>query len=558
MRACLLSLLGLALAAQTPTDLDAPIRRVRLHPDEAWVTRVGQVRITGAGTAKLVIRNLPPGLGLDDLRVSARGPEGSRLGDLAVSSEVRVVTETPEYKALLKEKEALRDRRDALEAEAEASQAEEAFLRNLQAAYDKDLSAKLVGAAPSSTNLLDLSRGLQGRLGELLTRDRRRQRELERQGQEEARLEAELAKQNAGKRVAPSRVSLELSTPRAGDAEVELSYRTRAARWAPAYEARLAPDRRKLELVLFAAITQRSGEDWDDVRLEISNAKASRSLAVPRFSGAQEVGWMPPAPPAAPIYAMAEAKGQAALAPGVVGGAAVQNTYVMDAASPAEEGGGQILEESQGLATTFQLEGTKEVPSDGEPHRFKVVAKDLDPELALVAAPRLDPTAYQVARFPTPAGLPLFPGAPIVQFAGTQRLGQTQLIVPAPGQKFELGFGPYRGARVSFARLEARKEQVGTFSKERQWTLRERMEATNDTAEALDLEVTDRILRSTVENLKISSTTDSTPGEERSPGVRSWTLHLGPRSTGTVQVGTVLRAPQEGFLTGLGGLGLPQ
>ena len=70
--ALLVPALSLCLAAQTPTALDAPITRVRLHPDEAWVTRVGEVRITSAGTAKLVVKDLPGGLSLDDLRVSAK------------------------------------------------------------------------------------------------------------------------------------------------------------------------------------------------------------------------------------------------------------------------------------------------------------------------------------------------------------------------------------------------------------------------------------------------------------------------------------------------------
>ncbi|MBK8726018.1 MAG: mucoidy inhibitor MuiA family protein [Holophagaceae bacterium] len=551
--AAILPFLCLTLAAQTVVD--APIARVRLHPDEAWVTRIGQARVTGAGTAKFVIKDLPPGLGLDDLRVSAKGPEGSRLGDLGVSSEVRVVTETAEYKALLKEREGLRDRRDALEAEGESLQQELNFLRGLAAAYDKDISIKLAATAPNSASVVELSRGLGARQNEILGRERKRRRELEKLGEEEGRLQAELAKRSGGSREAPSRASIEITVPRTGDVELELSYRTRAARWVPAYEARLGADRKKLELVLFAAITQTSGEDWSGVKVEISNARASRSLAVPKYGGAQEAAWTvspPPAPPPPP-------------APSMDGYASSQNTYVARTVEvvsakleEADEGEAATLEEAQGLATTFTLDGTKEVPADGEPHRFRVVAKELAPDLRLMAVPRLDPTVYQVARFATPSGIPLFPGAAIVQFAGTVRLGQTHLAMPTPGQPFELGFGPYRGVRVSYTRVDARKEQVGTFTKERQWTLKEKFEAANDTAEPVEVEVQDRILKSTVEQLKIAASPDTTPGEERSPGVRTWTLRLQPKEGATVQLGTVIKAPLEGVLTGLEGLRLPQ
>ncbi len=568
-----LTLLSITLAAQTPTSLDAPITRVRLHPDEAWVTRVGEVRITGAGTAKLVVKDLPPGLGLDDLRVSAKGPEGSRLGDLAVNSEVRVVAETPEYKALLKEREGLRDRRDALEAEGESLNQELTFLRNLQSTYEKDVSLKLVSAPPSTATLLEMGKGIQTSTHEILIRDRRRKRELEKLAMEERRLEAAMQQQSGGQRRAPSRVTVEMTTPKAGDVVLELSYRTRAARWTPTYEARLSGDRKKLEMVLFAAITQSSGEAWDGVKLEISNTRASRSLAVPRYSGGQDVAWWAPRPPmqddkeSKPEYRRMKSVGM--VAPAISGGSSTQNTYILDgsdvsdAVSPApaemSEGATSVIEESQGLATTFNLDGTKEVPSDGQPHRFKVLAKDIEPELVLTATPRLDPSAYQVARFATPSAFPLFPGASIVQYAGTQRLGQTQLWVPSTGQKFELGFGPYRGLRVSFARVDVKKEQVGTFSKERQWTLREKLEASNDTSEPLDIELHDRTLRSTVENIKIASLPDNTPSfEERVPGVRTWTLHVGPKATGTVTLGTLIKAPMDGSISGLEGLNLPQ
>jgi hypothetical protein len=129
--------------------------------------------------------------------------------------------------------------------------------------------------------------------------------------------------------------------------------------------------------------------------------------------------------------------------------------------------------------------------------------------------------------------------------------------MPAPGQPFELGFGPYRGLRASYTRVDAKKEQVGTFTKERQWTLREKLEAANDTAEPVEVEVQDRILKSTVEQLKVGATPDSTPGTERSPGVRTWILRLGPKEGAAVTLGTVIKAPMEGVLTGLEGLRLP-
>lgn len=557
-RLALLLVVPGTLVAQAPVPLAAPIVRVRLHPDEAWVTRSGAARVAAAGTTRFVLKDLPPGLRLDDLRVSAAGPEGSRLGDLAVSAEVRVVTETPEYKALALEREGLRDRRDALESEGEALAHELAFLKNLQATYDKDLSARLATATPNPAAILELSRGLRVRLGDLLGRDRARKRDLEKLGQEERRLDAQLALGAGGHRAAPSRVTVEFTAGRPGDVRLELSYRSRTARWQPAYEARLGADRKGLELVLYAAVTQHSGESWEGVKLEVSNVRASRSLALPRFDGALEAGWLAQPLQIAPAVATGFASRASRDEQDKRQASYTANVYASVPVVAAEEPATTVLEEAQGLATTFALDGVKDVPADGEPHRFRVLARELSPDLRLVAAPRLDPTVYQVARFPAPAGLPLFPGAAVVQFAGTQRLGQTTLTVPAAGQPFELGFGPYRGLRIGLTRLDCRKELVGAFSRERQWTLRERFDLANDTGEPLDVEVQDRILRSTVEQLKVAVLPESSRPEERTPGVNTWTLQVPAQGTAAVHLALQLRAPLEGVLVGLEGLRLPQ
>ncbi|MGJ8868640.1 hypothetical protein, partial [Salmonella enterica] len=78
----------------------------------------------------------------------------------------------------------------------------------------------------------------------------------------------------------------------------------------------------------------------------------------------------------------------------------------------------------------------------------------MKPELALVTVPRLDPSVHRVARFPVPEGIPLFPGAPVVHYAGTQRVGAAALSLPQPGSPLQLGFGPFRGIRVALKRLE--------------------------------------------------------------------------------------------------------
>jgi uncharacterized protein (TIGR02231 family) len=555
--------LSLCLAAQTPLPVKAPIQRVRLHPDEAWITRVGKVSVPDAGIHRLQVSDLPSGLHLEDLQVSAKGPAGTRMGDVAVHSEPREITETPEWKRLEADREALRDRRDTLESQQESTRQEEAFLKGLMAAHDKELAGRMTYNLPTAGSIVELARSIQTRQAALLLQDRRLRRDLEQLASEEARLNAELRRRQGQQRTAPSRVTVELTTPASGPVLLELSYRQRRARWTPVYEARLAENRTTLGLALYAAVVQTTGEAWDGVRLEISNAKPSRNLTAPSFTGPDEVSWHPEEPSVVSPRSFGGMPGSApsGMIGGVVGGVAKAEAVREVMAPPppppppqevVTESTSAALEEASGLAATFLLEGAKDIPSDGEPHRFKVVAQDLQPQMKRIALPRLETTAFQVARFTPPERFPLFPGSPVVQYAGTQRLGQAPLKVPAPGQPFQLSFGPVKGLRVSFRRVSHGQETVGTFTKLRQWTLKEVLELSNDTSEPMEVEVQDRLLKSTVDAVKILALPETTPGAtEAQPGVQVWTLQIPTGQSRSITEATQIRAPQEGVVEGL-------
>ncbi len=549
----LLPALSLVLAAQDPLAVRAPITRVRLHPDEAWVTRSGRVRVEEGGVHRLELANLPTGLRLEDLQVSAKGPGGTRMGDVAVRADVRAVTETPEWKKLEAEREGLRDRRDALESQRDSLASEQKFLKELQATHAKELSARLTYTLPPSQSVAEFGKGLQQRLAVLMKEERRASRDLGALAKEEKRLDAELAKRQGEQRTAPSIVRVEVTTPGAGAVEIELNYRQTSARWRPVYEARLSEDRKTLGLGLYAAITQKTGESWEGVRLEISNARPSRGLGFETFEGPQMVEL------AHPTFGYAGALNRRVDKANPAQMALSENRFAPPPPKPeavvevaASESDAEIVEEASGLSATWALEGPKDIPSDGEPHRFRVVGKDLAPKLALLAVPRLEANVQQVVRFDAPGNFPLFPSATVTHYVGAQRLGESPLSLPAPKQPFQLGFGPYKALRVSLRKLDRKEEVVGAFSKERQWTLRKRVELANDGGEALEVEVQDRLLKSNQEQVKVGFLPETTPGAlEKVPGVRTWILQVPARGSAALTLATQVRAPQEGLIQGL-------
>lgn len=538
--------------------IEAPIRRVRLHPDECWVTRVGRASLPQKGAYQLLLSGLPEGLLLEDVRVSAKGSAGSRLGDVTVGSEPRKVAETPEYQSLKHQQHGLRDRIDALESEGEALRQEIAFLKGLQAVHDQELSSRLTIGVPSSASVVELGMGIQERMTQALTRERQIQRELAVLKGEMKGIEAELLRKAAERQVSPAKAKVEIVCAKAGEVEIDFTYRTRTARWEPSYEARLSADGRSLELVLFAAIRHAGKEHWNGVEVEVTNARSSRNVTLERLGGPQWVRFTEQSPGTTRGYAEAAACVEVVASSGGFGSngeAPVQPSFLVDLA-PARVA---RLEDAQGLATTWSLEGHKDIPADGDIHRFRVTSTEVHPDLALLAIPRQDPTVYRIARFAIPKELPLFPGSPVVHFAGSQRVGQSSLELPAPGHPVQLGFGPFTGVRVALRRLDNRKETVGTFSKETQWIVKDRFDITNDLTEAVAIDVQDAQLKADQDRIKITLLPDSTPcQDEPLPGVRQWHLDLGAGATRSVNLTTQIRVPMGGWVQGLGAMDLPR
>jgi uncharacterized protein (TIGR02231 family) len=550
-----------SLSAQAPIAVAASIQRVRLHPDEAWVTRAGKAKIQSGGTYRFSVSDLPSGLGIQDVRVSAKGPLGTKLGDLALGTDARKITDSPDYIALKKERNALQDNIDALESDIEALSKEAAFLNEFRAAYGADTSTKLVSGSIGGASVVDLSTSVSARLAVVLTKWRKQKRELSERNDEFRQLGTKMSQMTSRRNTSPSRAVVEITAQRVGDVEIEISYRTRKARWTPTYEARLAADDKGLDMALFASVVQDSGEDWSNVLLEITNARASRNLAMPTLSGPQVITWSENVYTKRTLAAEALSERMYAAAP------QAQNMYIppaMDSDLDSEELEAKpveaaSVEEIKGLASIWFLEGVKDVPSDGESHKFRVISMEIEPFLTLLSVPRIDATMYRVARFPIPSGIPLFPGAPIVHFAGTQRIGEAPLVVPSAGKPIQLGFGPYRGIRIALNRLDAKKENIGTFTKEIQWTLQESFEVSNDLSKPVTVEIQDRELRAGNDKVKVTFQSDKPLSDEiQTPGIFCWKLDLQPKSTANVPFTYQIRIPQsQGRTFGIENLNLP-
>lgn len=78
-------------------------------------------------------------------------------------------------------------------------------------------------------------------------------------------------------------VVVTLDTGDHDNARIVVSYMVPGAQWVPAYTLNLAPDRKRGELGMRAAVVQKTGEDWTGVSLTLTTAQAHRWTELPEM-----------------------------------------------------------------------------------------------------------------------------------------------------------------------------------------------------------------------------------------------------------------------------------
>jgi hypothetical protein len=507
------------LGAKDPISVETAIMSVRVHPNEAWITRAGTFQISENGAHRVSVPGLPKGLKFEDLRIAVKGPAGTRLGDLTVRAAPQTYQESPEWKRLRLEQDHLTEAMERLKGRRSNLEKAEQLFKDMKTAHLKALQHAMAAESLKPQTIQEFSSAIEGRRLEL--------------GRQGAALEAERVAlaEKSGQNLAsmarikemgeanPTVVSAELETTKVGSVELSVAFRSKDVSWSPAYEARLSPDKSKLELVLFAAVKQNSRETWNGVRLELLSQDPSGRLDLPSGVTFQALNFREGSSPKAAVSAP------------------------------------EIPTAASSLAT-IKVPGTVVVPN-GEEQRFRISSLDLAPTFRYLAIPRQGSDVFLMAMVMPPPGFPLVGGSPVDMLQGTERLGTLQLEPQAPGEPLRLSYGPVPGLIAKREMIEQHHGELGDKTKEREWVFKERLEVSSTLGSPVEVEILDRAITTGTDSVKVDQVENTTPGWETvRPGIRSWVLHLEAGTKAEVIQQTRIRGPLVGRLVNVGELAL--
>lgn len=258
------------------------------------------------------------------------------------------------------------------------------------------------------------------------------------------------------------------------DVEVMLSMLCSGAGWTPTYDLRVDKTERRMGVTYNAMVRQHTGEDWSNVRLELSTSKSSVGGKIPDWPSPwylrarqnhfvaqreqqeyQQINLMSnmmmqqmmPAPPAA----------------GGGGGGAARSGGVFAAAT-----GQQASVSSSSTSSTFTIVALTSVKSDNEPVKVTIGLFEVGAFFRYSSVPKLDSNVYCKVKCENTSAFNLLAGKATI-FSDSQLVGSTTMDDVAPGEEWWTFLG--RDESISCTRKEITKKTVsvsgGVFGKDK-------------------------------------------------------------------------------------------
>ncbi len=521
-----------------PTLIELPVDEVILLEDRAHVIRRGVIEVP-AGTTRLRVAEVAPVLSDRTLCAALRRPgaesdddevRGARVLDLRLHRRVvaRVEDRPEQAQALEREQFELAHRIAVLEAQRSRVRMQLGDLDRIAEAQLADIGVdagwgqvegecwlrEFAEIGADEATLRERMLVLNEEFGELSQELERLRRRAASAADVREKITAELVIEVVAR--APGRFAL------------QVDYIVPGACWRPYHRAELVPAEgpeleSRLEFVSEGCVWQRTGEDWRDVQLVFSTERASLGseppelesdvLAVRRRREQVEV----------------EVRDQEIQSAGL--GAGVETRAATEV--PGIDDGGEIL--------ALRALSRAHVPSDGQPHRARLFSFTTEAELDWVLLAELEAAVLLRSTQHNCGPQPLLAG-PVDLIRGGGLVGRTSILYIAPGERFELGFGPDSTLRA-LREVELAKEERGMLSS---WTSVVHtvvLRLSNLGDQSRQIKVSERIPVSEIEKVKIDfSRKETTEGKcPDEQGIVRWQVELGPFERRRLQLRYTLR-----------------
>ena len=537
-------LIASPLYASTETTVQTTIRDVVLFTNQAQVTRVG-VTTVQKGFNRLVVPIKAIGVDRDAVTARVYG-RGEMLG---VQYREQPVARPPQEKIqkLQKKLETLENRRTARHDEKQTLLHQERFLKSFvdfsQTQVPKDMQTRLPKTEDMDRTLAFLQKGFSDVYARLLTVNKAitdLDREID-----VVRRELQSIRRPARKTV--WMIEIQFTSFEAQKVGVEAEYLTLNVSWSPVYRAAVSSDLSDIELAMSSRIMQRTGEDWKQVNLSISNVIPMRGGRLP-----EPRPWLldipRPLAPSAGLRARPMAKADRMVAQEAAPRVADQ---VAEAPAPTAA----ATRRESALSFEYGFPRKVDIESRKKETVLPLFSKNLTGSFYHYAVPRHGALAYLVCE--AKADRELLAGPLNIYFAN-RYVGKMRLEEKKAGGSFRLGLGADRGVKIVREKITDQLKETFFGKIERGSVVREiayRITAENLKDKPVTLHLVDttpvsRTDRISVKDLELKPEPTASDIDGRK-GVMRWEMSVAPGDKRTVDIQFIVIHPKDVPVQGL-------
>lgn len=325
-------------------------------------------------------------------------------------------------------------------------------------------------------------------------------------------------------------LTVNLAVDTAGPQQITMTHFVGDAGWQPVYDLSLTRKDPNLTIARGVLVSQSSGEDWQGIDLTLSTAQPSEQSD-------PSVLWPD-------LRRVHDPDAEMVMSEDMSFSDARAGSFEV-AAAPA-----RMVDRAQarieGAVVVYHYPKRVDVAAGVENLRLELDEISLTPEIEAQAVPRLDKTAFVMARFVNESKEILLPGMAYLFREGTL-VGASYLPEVSAGAKAEVAFGAIDGLRLRRDMPERTQGERGFISSSNQLQESAVIKVENLTGEAWPLRVLDQVPYSEQEELEITYSADPKPTEvdfEAKRGVLSWQFDLAVGASQEIILTHQLRWPE--------------
>ncbi|MHA2321610.1 MAG: mucoidy inhibitor MuiA family protein [Candidatus Thorarchaeota archaeon] len=505
------------------TNLQTIISKVTVFRDAARVTRTGKVNLE-PGPHKVLVTGITNHAQADSFRVKGRGP--AKLSSIDVQSTTDIYEPSADIKPLYDELKELEKKRIGVQDEIEFQQNRLIQVNNMVAEFTNHFGMVYAANEGDIKSLTEMDKKSAKLASDIQKEIRNLNEELRELDDKMQVLRNNIGRINSERRTVSTysvEVSLEVSS--ASDVELDVTYQSGGAAWAPRYDVDLHPAKAKLRRL--AMVTNRTDEDWSEINLIVSTATARPVEAIegspfiitaydpdtvrkayaksgrmdrrpkPSMVAEGAVGFAPPAPPPEIVEEFAEA-----------------------------------VETVSGIAV-YELPKKMSIPSDDERHPVTLIEEEL--ESSTIHYWYAEGMAEVVAQDKVVNNDSVILPGKMKVFTEGDYIGETSVGQISPREEFKIGTRVAYDVKAEKKLAERDMEKAGVLRGKLRRSYKYRLEIQSFSKRKIEIEVFDRVPHSVSTQIDVKIDWEKLAAKNHELGVVEWHRELEPNEKKSIE-----------------------